>query len=90
MDNLTQPSYYINSDHPTVLDFVAKNSSPEQTDKENSKQLYYAIRDGIWYDPDASGLAPQHLTASYVLERGTGHCVEKPVCLLYTSPSPRD
>ncbi|MFT4682330.1 MAG: transglutaminase-like putative cysteine protease [Flavobacteriales bacterium] len=78
---LTQPSYYINSDHPTVLDFVAKNSSPTQSEKENSIQLYYAIRDGIWYDPNTSGLAPDQLTASYVLERGTGHCVEKAVVL---------
>jgi transglutaminase-like putative cysteine protease len=60
---------------------VAKNSSSEQTDKENAIQLYYAIRDGIWYVPDASELAPQQLTASCVLERGTGHCVEKAIVL---------
>ena len=81
MQHLTQPTYYINSDHPTVQEFVAKNSDPEKSAKENAIQLYYAVRDGIWYDPDASGLAPEQLTASYVLDRGTGHCVEKAVIL---------
>lgn len=81
MEHLTQPTYYINSDHPTIQEFVANNSSPEQSDKENAIQLYYAVRDGIWYDPDASALAPEKLTASYILERGTGHCVEKSVLL---------
>ena len=44
-------------------------------------KLYYAVRDGIWYDPYSPFYLPEHYRASGVLQKGRGYCVSK-ACLL--------
>jgi len=39
--------------------------------------LYYAVRDGIWYDPYYPFYLPEHYRASNVLKSGRGYCVCK-------------
>ncbi len=43
--------------------------------------LYYAVRDGIRYDPYYIDLRPGAMRASAVLKRGSGFCVAKAVVL---------
>lgn len=40
-------------------------------------RLYYAVRDGIWYDPYYPFYLPEHYRASNVLRAGRGFCVPK-------------
>jgi transglutaminase-like putative cysteine protease len=76
------PTEMINSDHEDVIDFamdVIKNAGDGPVEK--AVKLYYAVRDGIWYDPYYPFYLPEHYRASTVLERGRGYCVPKAALL---------
>ena len=76
-----QPTFYLDSDHPSIFEFAKANSDESALEKNNAIQLYYAVRDGLWYDPYDLKLGPMEMKASAILARGKGHCVEK-ACLL--------
>ena len=40
-------------------------------------KLYYAVRDGIWYDPYLPFYRPEHYRASHVLQKGRSFCIGK-------------
>lgn len=44
---------------------------------EKAVRLYYAVRDGIWYDPYYPFHHPDHYRASTVLKEGRGFCIQK-------------
>lgn len=70
----------LDHDHPAVAEFtrrVAGAGSP----REKAVRLYYAVRDGIRYDPYAFRVDPAWLTASRTLEAGYGWCVPKALVL---------
>ena len=72
------PTKILDSDHPEILDFAANavgNSGDDSIEK--AVKLYYAVRDGIWYDPYSPFFLPEHYIASNVLKRGRGYCVAK-------------
>lgn len=49
--------------------------------RERAVALYYAVRDGIRYDPHHIDLRADAMRASAVLERGAGFCVSKAALL---------
>jgi len=68
----------INSDHRDVIDYAMKIIEDVGDDTvEKAVKLYYAVRDGIWYDPYSPFYLPEHYRASAVLKRGRGYCVPK-------------
>ena len=67
-------------DHPAVAAFTAR-AAGSGTARERAQRLYYAVRDGIRYDPYAFHVAPEWLTASRTLEAGAGWCVPKAILL---------
>ncbi len=74
------PGGYIDSDHPDVIAFARKNlkgNSPV----EQAVALYYAVRDGIRYNPFLDFSQDDTYRASAVLERGEGFCVGKSALL---------
>jgi len=72
------PTAMIDSDSPVILEYAkkiigtAKGSAIDQAIK-----LFYAVRDGIWYDPYYPFYRPEHYRASNVLKSGRGYCVSK-------------
>ncbi|KAI9029431.1 hypothetical protein DFJ74DRAFT_487880 [Hyaloraphidium curvatum] len=70
------PTAIVDSDHPLVVDFVAKHARGG-TDLERAVSLYYAVRDGYRYDPYKFTVTVEGLRASTVLENGYGWCVPK-------------
>ncbi len=76
-----QPTYYINSDSPEVIDFAKTMSKNKSTDVSKAIDLYYAVRDGFLYDPYRIDLHPAALRASAVLARKFGFCVPKAILL---------
>ena len=70
------PSLYMDFNSPEVAGFVA-NYAKGRTDKEIAISLYYAVRDGFWYDPYHVNMSHKALKASSMIERGSGYCVEK-------------
>ena len=68
----------IDSDHEEIVKYAIDtigNGAREPTEK--AVKLYYAVRDGIWYDPYYPFYLPEHYRASNVLESGRGYCVCK-------------
>lgn len=70
--------------NPIVQDFVEKHRGTG-TPLEQVVKLYYAIRDGIWYDPFDIRFELDALKAWQVLSKGRGHCVDKAVLTVTAS-----
>jgi len=74
------PTSSMDFGHPAVAAFT-RRSAGGGTPRERAVRLYYAVRDGIRYDPYAFRMAPEWLTASRTLEAGAGWCVPKAILL---------
>lgn len=74
------PGCYIDSDHPAVCEFARRHVKGE-TDIERAVSLYYAVRDGIRYNPFLNFMDDDTYRASSCLERGEGFCVGKAALL---------
>ncbi len=81
MSDALTPTTFIDSDHPDVIAFAHEHSKGAATDVERAVQLYYAVRDGIRYDPYRLVLTPEGLRASTCLSNGYGWCVPKAALL---------
>ena len=72
----------IDSDHQALRDYalaLVKGTADESIKK--AVKLYYAVRDGIWYDPYLPFYRPEHYRASNVLGKGRAFCVGKATLL---------
>lgn len=75
-----RPGEFIDSAHPRVREFAAAHAG--QGDQcQRAVNLYYAVRDGIYYDPYSFSIRGEDFTASSVLASGRAYCVPKAVCL---------
>ena len=66
------PTRIIDSDHPSVREFAAARTAGATTPVERAVRLYYAVRDGIRYDPYQATVDEPALRASATLARGHG------------------
>ena len=71
------PTEIIDSDNSSVIEYARKAIEGSTDEVEQAKRLYYAVRDGIWYDPYYPFYRPEHYRASNVLKSGRGYCVCK-------------
>jgi transglutaminase-like putative cysteine protease len=80
MTEFLSPATYIDSDHPAIIAFSRVNSKGKHP-LERAVSLYYAVRDGIRYNPflDFSTDAP--FRASQCIASGEGFCVGKAAML---------
>jgi transglutaminase-like putative cysteine protease len=74
------PSWFLDFDTPTVSEFAAKHGQGKD-ERERAVNLFYAVRDGIRYDPYAAVMLREYYKASHVLNRGRGFCVQKGIVL---------
>lgn len=68
----------IDSDSKSIIDYA--QTITESVDKDPISKaicLYYAVRDGIWYDPYTPFYRPEHYRSSVVLKRGRAFCIGK-------------
>src|SRR5215813_2258766 len=79
-NDFTSPTATIESTHPSVAAF-ASSQAGTGTDRERAIRLYYAVRDGIRYDPYRLRLTEPGMKASFTLEAKHGWCVSKAVLL---------
>ena len=82
---------FIDHEHPAIREFVAATvgagalcmpGSPLRgtaTAKNKALKLYYAVRDGIRYDPYSSSMKREAMRASTTLLNGVAYCVPKAV-----------
>lgn len=71
------PTEFVDSDHPAVIAFAQENKGESADPIDQAVSLYFAVRDGIRYNPYALDLSKQWFKASTALETGTGQCVSK-------------
>src|SRR5688500_13963204 len=74
------PARYIDSAHAAVVDFSKKNSMGKNS-TERAVSLYYAVRDGIRYNPFLDFSSKDSFRASHCLAAGEGFCVGKAALL---------
>ena len=72
---------FVDSDHPDVVAFAEKATAGSTTDREKAVALFYAVRDGIRYDPYTMCDDPDTYRASTVLRSGVSYCIPKSVLL---------
>ncbi|SHK93374.1 Transglutaminase-like superfamily protein [Desulfatibacillum alkenivorans DSM 16219] len=76
-----QPTPIINSDHESVIAFARENAGKSDNPVDQAVSLYYAVRDGIRYNPYKFVLTVEGLKASTTLEVGEAWCVPKAALL---------
>ena len=74
------PTPSLDFDHPAVATF-AREAAGGGTERDRAVRLYYAVRDGVRYDPYAFRLDAASLAASRTLQARAGWCVPKAVLL---------
>jgi transglutaminase-like putative cysteine protease len=75
------PGRFIDSDHPDVVAFARKTTASAATDAERAKRLFYAVRDGVYYDPYVAFGRPETYQASPLLTVKRGFCIPKAALL---------
>lgn len=70
----------VDSDHPAVIAF-AREHARGADDRGRAVALYYAVRDGLRYDPYRVDLSVHGMKASTALANGYGWCVPKAALL---------
>ncbi len=80
-----RPTSFIDSDHPAVVEFGQGVAAGHASNLDQAVAFYYAVRDGIRYDPYRVDLRPEALRASAVLRKGFGFCIAKAVLLAATA-----
>jgi transglutaminase-like putative cysteine protease len=72
-----RPTPIIDSDHPEIVAYAREVADGAVDPVEKAIRLYYAVRDGIWYDPYYPFYKPEHYRASTVLRAKRGFCIPK-------------
>lgn len=76
-----KPTPFIDSDSPAIIEHARSLVSEGGTETERAVKLFYAVRDGIRYNPYRMAVTRNEYRASFVLAQGDGFCVQKAVLL---------
>ncbi len=72
------PTSMIDSDNERIIEYAMKIVEDTEDDPVlKAVELYYAVRDDIWYDPYHPFYLPEHHRASHTLRGKRGYCVPK-------------
>jgi transglutaminase-like putative cysteine protease len=77
LDLYLEPTEIIDCSHPEIIAFTENTLGDAVNAVDKAVRLYYAVRDGIWYDPYYPFFLPEHYRASRVLKGGRGFCIPK-------------
>jgi transglutaminase-like putative cysteine protease len=78
MKEYLAPTSIIDSDNDRIIDYsnaLLQDVGDDPITKAVS--LYYAVRDGVWYDPYLPFFLPEHYRASNVLQKKRAFCIGK-------------
>ncbi|MDJ0848036.1 MAG: transglutaminase family protein [Myxococcota bacterium] len=76
-----EPSPTVESRNPQVEAFARAHSGNAEDPRERAVALYFAVRDGIRYDPYTVDVSVEGLRAGATLASGRGWCVSKAILL---------
>jgi transglutaminase-like putative cysteine protease len=75
------PTEFMNTDSSAVRAFAAKAAGDVRNTRDRAVRLYYAVRDGIRYDPYSIRAERGLFVASNVLAAGAAFCIPKAILL---------
>ena len=82
MENYLRPTPVIDCDHPSIQKKAGELTGGQANTVENSKSLFYFVRDEIRYNFYPSSSRPEELfRASNTLSAGGGFCIPKAILL---------
>jgi len=81
LDLYLQPTEFLDSDSLPVRDFAARATEGAAGEIAKAVALYYAIRDGIRYDPYVMATDPEQYRASVVAGLPAAYCIQKAILL---------
>jgi transglutaminase-like putative cysteine protease len=76
-----QPTEFLDFDQPPVQAFAESTVGDATTDVDRAVRLFYAIRDGWWYDPYSTDHDRGSFRASTILDLDRSWCVPKSILL---------
>jgi transglutaminase-like putative cysteine protease len=76
-----EPTPAVDSDHPQIAAFARAHAGGTATPLDAAVKIFYAVRDGVRYDPYRVEFAIPAMRASVTLAQGHGWCVPKAVLL---------
>ena len=81
VDELLRPTFFLDFDQPEVADYAAETTKAASSPRERAIALFYAVRDGIRYDPYSISASREDYRASAVLRATSAYCIPKAVLL---------
>ena len=75
------PTATIDSDHPAVIEFARAAAGSAASEREAAVAIFYAVRDGVRYDPYAFDLELDTYRASRTLATRRSFCMPKAILL---------
>ncbi|MFO7570316.1 MAG: transglutaminase family protein [Smithellaceae bacterium] len=81
MDENLCPTEFIDCDSETVRRYAREVTADAASPRDKAIRLYYAVRDGILYDPYRIDPAREAFRAGTILQNGYGYCVAKAILL---------
>ncbi len=85
MDKYLESTFYLDSNSQMIMDFAESAIKGARDDAEKAVALFYAVRDGIRYNPYSMFIDKKEFKASSVLKRKEGFCVPKSILLAAVS-----
>lgn len=76
-----EPTWFIDSDSAAVDDFASEAVGASNDETEMAVKLFYAVRDGLRYDPYGTDRERESYKASAISQASTAWCVPKSVLL---------
>jgi transglutaminase-like putative cysteine protease len=80
-DSYLQPTWFLDSTDPAVVAFTRRSIGDASTEVEKAVRLFYAVRDGIRYNPYAVANDRNVYRASVILNAPSAFCVQKAILL---------
>ena len=81
MDRYLRPTAFLDADHPRVRELAETATAGVGDPTERGIRLYYAVRDGLRYDPYAFSDDPELYRASRIAELPAAFCIQKAILL---------
>ncbi|MBX2871218.1 MAG: transglutaminase family protein [Saprospiraceae bacterium] len=82
MENYLAATYYFDFEHSTIQAFVGKVTNDTMTKKEKAIALYYAVRDGWFYNAYQLNTEKKEFRSSFIATKEQGHCIDKATLLI--------
>lgn len=76
-----RPTWFLDWEAPAVLAFSRRATEGANSDRERASRLFYAVRDGLRYDPYAATLEVETYRASSIVETSSAYCIPKAILL---------